>query len=212
MKRSPIIRTWRRRRAAREKWLRAVGFGALAVCGLAYLLLGIGLVPTAEAAVSLGVGLPDVARIEQIFADPLQDGYPSIQILDRSGNQILLEAMHPASAERRWVRADASALQRGQLPFLLAGLDLAEAEPASVTPALGGAWLRRLCWDTRAFATGAVSGICESGTAAGCSAATVDAAASTRLPGIRPRARLHAATAGGVVPQQRLLRQPGLWD
>jgi membrane peptidoglycan carboxypeptidase len=124
--------------------LRAVGFGALAVCGLAYLLLGIGLVPTAEAAVSLGVGLPDVARIEQIFADPLQDGYPSIQILDRSGNQILLEAMHPASAERRWVRADASALQRGQLPFLLAGLDLAEAEPASVTPALGGAWLRRL--------------------------------------------------------------------
>jgi membrane peptidoglycan carboxypeptidase len=95
-----IFRTRRRireRRAARSS-------GAIVACIIAAtLLIGLLILISALLFADLSAGLPPLESIELAFGPAGEEGFQPTRIFDRSGEIVLLEVLHPAASERRWV-------------------------------------------------------------------------------------------------------------
>ncbi len=99
-----IIRS--RRRRARGVGAPGVEGAIISLIALVILLVGAVGMAVALAYADLTGGLPPVQEIEYAFGLVGSESFQPVRIYDRSGEVLLLEVIHPAASDRRWLRID----------------------------------------------------------------------------------------------------------
>jgi membrane peptidoglycan carboxypeptidase len=71
---------------------------------IATLMTGSVVIVSALLLADLSAGLPPLESIEQTFGPSGEEAFQPLRIFDRSGEVLLVEALHPQATEKRWVR------------------------------------------------------------------------------------------------------------
>ncbi len=205
---TPLVRRRRRARSGGPAWPRAL---VLALLGALGLTIGLGTVTGALLFGEVTSGLPSVQGYELRFGSAPALELPPARLYDRSGKNLIYEALNPAAVDRRWLEITAASPDR--LP-VFAQATLAFQDPAYWTHP-GYDWRGDAgCNSGHPGPADAVraTGRAHAPASGGCRPVRIRSPTAQRRPGRGSDAPLRQGPDPGVVPEHRRLRQPGLRD